>query len=258
MNNQKNIQEELRSLESGLPVNNIQPFSVPENYFNGLAEAILEKVKNMEASAKAELIELSPLLAGIPKLTPYAVPSSYFEDTLEDITRFSQESDSPVLDAIGRAMPYAVPVGYFESLPTEIMARVDKPKAKVVPLFGRTWMRVASAAAIAGALFLGGNQLLKNSSNDTPSTAVVTSTPGDQNLLADNTQPIEKVIKQASTKELEEFISTVHVNPSATTESVKNTSDKSEVEALLKDVSTSEMENFLSAMPADDEFLTIN
>lgn len=258
MNNQKNIQEELRSLESGLPVNNIQPFAVPENYFNGLAEVILKKVKNMEASAQAELIELSPLLAGIPKLTPYAVPSSYFEDTLENSTGVFLESDSIVLDSIDRTMPYAVPGGYFESLPAEIMARVGRTRAKIVPLFGRTWMRVASAAVIAGALFLGGNQLLKNGSNDTPSTSAVTITPGDQTLLADNTKPIEKVITQASTKELEEFISTIQVNPPANTESVKNTSDKSEVEALLKDVSTTEMENFLSTMPADDEFLTIN
>src|SRR6478735_4129380 len=126
MSNLNNIQEELRSLESGLPVNNIQPYSVPENYFDGLAEAILARVRTMEESAQAELLELSPLLAGISKLTPYSVPSSYFEDTLEDMAGFSQESDSPILDAVGKMMPYAAPDGYFESLPAEILARVAK------------------------------------------------------------------------------------------------------------------------------------
>jgi hypothetical protein len=259
MNNPKNIQDELRSLESGLPVNNIQPFSVPDGYFEGLATIMLAKVKNIEVSAGAEISELSPLLAGIPKTTPYAVPSSYFENTLEDISGLTKESDSPMLNAIGKNTPFSVPEGYFENLPVEIMAKVSKPKAKVVPLFGRTWMRVASAAAIAGALFLGGYQLLRDNSKELPSTAATQNESIDQNLLASNTQPIEKDIREASTKELEDFIATVQANPESTTENIKSTSDRTEVEELLKDVSTKEMESFLSAMPmTDDDFLTTN
>ena len=254
MSNPKNIQDELRSLESGLPVNNIQPFSVPDGYFEGLAAAILAKVKEMEVSANAELNELSPLLAGISKKTPYAVPSFYFDNTLEDLSGLTKESDSPIIDAIGRNMPYRISEGYFENLPAEILAKVAKPKAKVVPLFAKTWMRVASAAVIAGALFFGGYQLLR-ADNKVPSTAATQTKSNDEKLLANNTQPIEKEIKQVSTKELEDFIATVQTNPETTTEKTKNTSDKTDVEELLKDVSTTEMESFLSAIPMpEDEF----
>jgi hypothetical protein len=211
-----------------------------------LATIMLAKVKNIEVSAGAEISELSPLLAGIPKTTPYAVPSSYFENTLEDISGLTKESDSPMLNAIGKNTPFSVPEGYFENLPVD-------------PLFGRTWMRVASAAAIAGALFLGGYQLLRDNSKELPSTAATQNESIDQNLLASNTQPIEKDIREASTKELEDFIATVQANPESTTENIKSTSDRTEVEELLKDVSTKEMESFLSAMPmTDDDFLTTN
>lgn len=259
MSNPINIQDELRSLESSLPVNNIQPFTVPEGYFEGLPAAILAKLKNTEVSADAELQELSPLLAGIPKRTPYAVPSSYFENTVEDFSGLTQESDSPILNAIGKNTPYQAPESYFDGLAKEILAKVSKPQAKVVPLFARTWMRVASAAAVAGALFFGGYQLLVNNDREvTPGVAQQTTIANDQNLLANNSQPLEKEIRQVSTKELEDFIATVQPG----TESIvdeKSTSDKNEVEELLKDVSTNEMESFLSAMPlVDEDILTIN
>ena len=46
MTNQNNIQDELRSMNSELPVENSQnTFSVPQGYFDGLAASIITKVK---------------------------------------------------------------------------------------------------------------------------------------------------------------------------------------------------------------------
>lgn len=256
MSSQKHIQDELRSFESGLPVNNNQPFSVPEGYFEGLGASILAKVKKSEDSVQAELDELSPILASIPKQTPYSVPSFYFENNMEGITAFIQESDSSVVAAIGTKMPYEVPEGYFETLSNEILAKVSKPKARVVPLFARTWMRVASAAAVAGVLFFGGYQLLNTNPQVDSSSATTQTTTTEQNLVANNVQPLEKQIQQASTKDLEDFIETVQVNTPKAPEIIKTTSAKEQVAALLKDVPTGEMESFLSALPtADDEFV---
>src|SRR5215204_3810161 len=114
MSSQKNIQDELRSLGSSIPLNNNQPFSVPEGYFEGLAAAVLAKVKNNENSVQAELDEISPMLAGIPKRTPYSVPSSYFENNIGGIDAFIKESDSSLLAGIGKQHPYTVPENYFE------------------------------------------------------------------------------------------------------------------------------------------------
>jgi hypothetical protein len=251
MSNQKNIQNELKALESGLPFNNNQPFSVPEGYFEGLAAEVLAKVKGSEVSAEAELGELSPLLAGIPKITPYSVPFSYFQENVENGPGLVQAKESAVLAYIGKELLYSVPFGYFDALPDQILSKVAIPKTRVIPLFARTWMRVASAAVVAGALFFAGLQLFNKSEIADPIAQPIDAT---QKQLAQNTQPIIKDIHQASTEELEEFIKTVQITAAKAPEE-KNA--KQEVEALLKDVTTTEMESFLSAIPASDDDLLV-
>jgi len=84
MSSRNAIQDELKSLGSSLPVTDNPFFSVPQGYFEELADSILAKVKASEIlTPQAELNELSPLLAGIPKVTPYSVPSFYFEEAFK-------------------------------------------------------------------------------------------------------------------------------------------------------------------------------
>lgn len=255
MRNQKTIQDELRNLESSLPVIDSPAFSIPDGYFDGLAAALLEKVKTGSvASVESELNELSPLLAGLPKTTPYAVPSSYFSENL-NVSFQSGDEASVVLNAVGKDLPYNVPVGYFDTLPERLLATVThKPAAKVVPLFGRTWMRVAAAAAVVGGLVLGGLQVFGDKQTGG---AVVGQQPVQvsQTAVAKTDPAIEKEIEQASTKELEEFIESVPSTAIASTKK-ENKAVRREVEDLLKDVSVNEMESFLSALPVADDDLT--
>lgn len=248
MSSRNTIQEELRSFGSGLPVTNNPSFSVPEGYFEELAATILAKVKSSDTSAGAELSELSPLLAGIPKAMPYSVPSSYFEDNLQNALTIESESEVSFLTDLDKAMPYEVPTGYFDELPAQILAKVSLPKAKVVPLFARTWMRAASAAVVAGVLFFGGWQLFngRESHSGTAARATETSTYVAQ------AKPVIQEIKKASTKDLEEFIGSV---PPTTASAKKQPSSKEETKELLKDVSVNEMENFLSTVPQNDDEL---
>ena len=75
MNNQNNIQDELRGLNSNLPAYNSQqnPFSVPEGYFDGLAAFVLAKIKGQNTSVADELKDISPFLANLSRecLIPY-------------------------------------------------------------------------------------------------------------------------------------------------------------------------------------------
>ncbi|MDQ6609443.1 MAG: hypothetical protein M3Y85_06455, partial [Bacteroidota bacterium] len=113
MNSHKHIQNELRRHNSGLPFNNNQPFSVPEGYFEGLSASVLAKVKSSISPVQTELGELSPLLAGIPKITPYSVPFFYFEQNTEIIPDFSKEPDIHFLREAGKTLPYTIPQDYF-------------------------------------------------------------------------------------------------------------------------------------------------
>ena len=201
MSNHKTIENELKSLGSSLPVVNSPSFSVSEGYFEGLAESVLAKLKEIEESTtQAELSELSPLLAGLTKATPYSVPSSYFEENLQGLPFRQSELDSPVLAATGKDVPYQVPPDYFNGFPAQVLAKVSAPKAKVVPLFARTWMRVASAAVVGGALMVGGLQLFggKQNGNETANQPADTASA----YVAQAKPAIVQEIKKASTKDL--------------------------------------------------------
>jgi hypothetical protein len=53
------------------------PYSVPEGYFEGLAEQVLARIRQEEA--KEELGTLSPLLQQLSKKQPYSTPVGYFD-----------------------------------------------------------------------------------------------------------------------------------------------------------------------------------
>jgi len=98
------------------------PFNVPQGYFDGLANNILNKIHHTEIqSVSDELKEIAPLLNTISK--------------------------KPV---------YSVPQGYFESLEITIPLKLDKPSAKVFN-FGNTKkiFQYAVAACVAGMLMVG-------------------------------------------------------------------------------------------------------
>lgn len=256
MKDPNNIQDELRDMNSNLPGQNSQnPFSVPEGYFDGLAASILAKVKGQSATAAAELQELSPLLASISKQMPYSLPAGYFEENLSALPAFAGETESPVLEAIGKKQPYTVPQDYFDNLPQQVLAKVAQPKANVVPLFSRTWMRAAVAAAMIGIVFLSGYQYFNSGGDD--QTASQQPADTSQNWMARNMHPVVRDIQKASTRDLEEFMNTVPVAPKQ--ETAAKPAEKTEVKNLLKDVSVKEIDAFLEQLPtADDELALID
>ena len=96
MTPKNNIAQELRDLESTLADLSVQnTYSVPEGYFDRLAEKVLSRIRAMEAaSAAEELGHLSPLLSQLPKTMPYTVPAGYFEDmesTLVSVAMYGEQ-----------------------------------------------------------------------------------------------------------------------------------------------------------------------
>src|SRR5688500_12579629 len=66
-----------------LPRSNV--FEALQGYFENFPGMILSRIRAMEShSAKDELKELSPLLSGIGKNVPFALPEGYFEDLSQD------------------------------------------------------------------------------------------------------------------------------------------------------------------------------
>lgn len=253
MNSRTAILNELRSLDSHLPLTASPSFSVPEGYFENLAASVLARVKTGDAlTSEAEINGLSPLLAGISKKMPYSVPSFYFTDNLPTTPVSQTEAATPVLSAIGKEMPYAVPETYFDDLPALLLSRVSEPKTKVVPLFRRRWMQTAAAAVVAGGLLVGGLQIFKN--KPTQEEAVMTTADTASTLIAEAKPRIQPEIKKVSTEDLQNFVKSI---PATADVSSKKEVSKKEVANLLKDVSVNDMEDFLSAVPQPDEDLSV-
>lgn len=244
MNSRTHISDELRELNSSLPAYAKEPvFTVPDGYFEHFAASVLAKVKAIEAaSVNDELSHLSPLLAAIPRTMPYSLPENYFAGLDSGLPALLEEEVLPsVLGEHHRRMPYETPAGYFETLPGSVLARVERPGAKVVPMRTRGWMRVAAAAVVAGVMALSGYLYFGGSSN----------TPDFQ---SNPEEWVAKKLKGVSTDALEDFIQTADATPNGTSTARGR---GPEVRSMLKDVSDRELENFLEQVPTDDEELSV-
>lgn len=236
MNSQEHIPNEERDPRFPRPEEN--PFSVPEGYFEGLAAAVLARVKADEGTqtASQELETLSPLLAGLPRTMPFALPEGYFAANLESLSALTGgDARSTVLEAAGRSMPYAVPEGYFDTLATIIGARLPKPAGRVVSMTRKVY-RLAAAAVITGIMAIAGFSYFNGS------------------RTLDTGRPIAHQLNSVSTKELDEFIKTADITPAEVAREIPPAT-KAEVKQLLNGVPDSEVEAFLAQVPTEEDDL---
>jgi hypothetical protein len=137
-------------------VQEINVYTVPEGYFNNLADGIMSSI-HLEA--------IKPLAQQVS----YSVPDRYFEDLSATILArvqaipgaLSSPADTATTDflsTIGKRNVYEAPAHYFDELPAQLVNRVNSSaKTKVVSLrtVTRNWLSYASAAAVAGIMVVG-------------------------------------------------------------------------------------------------------
>lgn len=231
------IQDELDGLGSLLADHTPQnSYSVPDGYFEGLADQILLKVKKITSE-----ISQDSILNSISNMPPFTVPSGYFnglEERLMDGIRKHPDYQtsreeiaqlSPLLENMSREMPYEAPHKYFENL----SAQKEKKETKVVSMsFRRTWIRYAAAAVMVGVVAVSALMMIKPNGLDPK----------------ENPQAWVKknVTKKIDSEKLDAFVSltaedqnlkTTVANPAVTT---------AEIRELMKDVSEKEIQDFLN------------
>lgn len=240
-----NIVQELRDLESSLADLSAQnTYSVPEGYFEGLADRVLSRIRAMEAATAAEeLGHLSPLLSQLPKTMPYTVPAGYFEgleSTLVSVAMYGEqeaaeelENISPLLSGLKKEMPYTVPAGYFDTI--NVPAVTSQPAAKVVSMgSSRKWFRYAAAAVVTGVIaILGFLYISQDNTGNTTGTS-----------MARYEKSILKEIKKTSDTELNDFVKQFDEAGLSTEETAAADTEK-EIKELLKDIPESELKQFL-------------
>ena len=102
---------------------------------------------------QSELSAISPLLAEMPKSTPFVAPKGYFDlfsnRILAKIEAQETEKEelSPLLQSLKNENPFSVPPDYLQ----EFKVNVTPKEAKVIPLFNlKAVLKYAAAAAVVG------------------------------------------------------------------------------------------------------------
>jgi len=115
MENRTNISIELQTISPAVaeiaPVN---PFYLPEGYFEGLAGEILQLVSNPE---------ISPVLMDASG-NPYNIPEDYFEKLPQQLLSRIRKGENPEILKDAGDNPFKIPNGYFEGLAESILNRV--------------------------------------------------------------------------------------------------------------------------------------
>jgi len=241
MTNRNTILNELADLGSVLANHDTQNiYVVPADYFEGLADQILNRIKALEANdAKDELSYLSPFLSNVSKEMPYSVPTGFFQNLSEDVLKkISEHEDhqtskeeietlSPLLSSLKNKNPYSIPAGYFEKIET----RLEKKEAKVISITKRRWYRLAVAAVIIGIVAISGLAIFRSKQVDP------------------NKNPqawIEKnVDKKVSKDKIDEFVKLAE-DESINVASEKDDVKHAEIKELMKDIPEKEIVDFLN------------
>lgn len=105
MHKGKDIVDELKEVAPSLDIPGDPPgYSVPAGYFESFPANLMAAIRAAENKQEVaeELSELSPLLASMPKQTPFTAPDSYFEGLGHEVILRRNQSQSGRIVTMGR------------------------------------------------------------------------------------------------------------------------------------------------------------
>lgn len=143
--------------------------SVPEGFFDGFANSVMQKIKMEDFSSAEEIKELSPALAATGNDNVFTLPGTYFRD-----------------------------------LPDIILSQVQKP-AKVISLKPRSFFaRYAAAAVITGVLGLSTFSLFNNRNEVASPDNIVLAMADAKKIIQTNS--FDRVMETVSDEEIVGFL----------------------------------------------------
>lgn len=258
MTQRDNILQELMELQSTLAADKLQNiYTLPDGYFEGLSNEVLNRIKAIEAKSGSEEIGyLSPVLAKISKQVPYSIPAGYFDELEEKILFAVQhdenyqtpkeelESLSPLLSGLSKQMPYSVPTGYFEKINSAVPSpKISEHGTKVISLTHRKWFRYAAAAVVIGFISMIG--------------LLFEHRPGiDPEKNPD--EWIAKNVKKVNPDKLDDFIKLTDEESFSKETTTDKEAKPNEIKDLLKDVPESQIQEFVNETAALDDNSILN
>ena len=195
-------------------------FAVPENYFEQfpgklmtlIREITTEEINIISEDAREEIKQISPLLGGLKKTTPFSVPEGYFSQLEEKLTSFpgrnAEETDGN--------SEFSEPV-----IPAKIL--------RISPV--RQLYKLAAAAIVAGIIGVSAWFYFHQEKTDTPSLAT-----------------INAELPTVSEKEMKDFLLTIPDMPQPENFQVAGL-DNLNFQDMLKDVNDDDLLEFIEESP---------
>lgn len=178
MNRDKHILLELAEIAPTLAAaEKTMPYSVPDGYFDRMADSIVSKVLLQDAAESGPLPTMQ-------------VPEGYFEQLPQVILsrikaqegKIELQQIAPVLASLEKRNPYSVPAGYFEQLNPMTSRQTEAASAKPAGIFtSKIWLRVAAAVLLLLSAFTVWKMSGQTKSGDAP--AEITLKPADSVML---------------------------------------------------------------------------
>jgi hypothetical protein len=217
-------------------IGSLNPYQLPEEYFETFAEQVMKRIRAASISAKEELENLSPLLNSLSKQLPFDLPENYFQDLSEqalvgvkaiEFVNEELENLSPLMSSLKSKPVYKVPFGYFSNLPEKILNKAKNQGGKLIPINPvKRLMKYAVAAIVAGVIAMGSWFMFNRAVIDQP------------------TVKVENSLHQASDEEILNFIQS---DASPVTETALNTNgemNQADMKMMLANVPDEELEQF--------------
>lgn len=232
--------EEISPLLARLQGENV--FKVPEGYFSGLSEKLLE------------LVNYSAIPTNTQNNTQ-EVPNGYFENLSTSIMQrirkepLNEESGIeenelvgyPVLMVEGKQNVFTVPKAYFDNLSEVILNGIRKEeKAKVVSIFAHKVWRYAAAAVITIGIFTTTYFVFIKQNNENNGFAVVNK----------NTVPDPAALKYNSTKAFNEGIASL--SDDEIVGYLENHGNILDNDLLIKNIDTDELPDVTDYLISDE------
>ncbi|MCX8020590.1 MAG: hypothetical protein N2747_08880 [Chitinophagaceae bacterium] len=254
---ERSIQDELKQLNSRLAeVERKKGYSVPENYFDSLADHILLRIKAQHSENPSEEIQfLSPLLSRVSKEMPYSIPENYFTSLYRDILHATTNYDSVqeetekisgLVAGINKTNVYSAPQGYFEQNADVIVTKADSKPAKIISMYSRRKFRFGTVAAMmAGIILFSSIILLKK-----------------QGIEENGKQVLAKIsndIKKMNDEQQQALIEFLNAGLSGK-ETATSTKDgwKQEIQLMLQDIPEEELIHFKQQTDDMENLLMVN
>ncbi|MDB5230153.1 MAG: hypothetical protein JWN76_958 [Chitinophagaceae bacterium] len=195
MEQRTEISNELNDISPAVAaLSRITPFSVPDDYFNMLADHLMMMIHETEPAFSRE--------------TPFSIPAGYFDNLAAEILNKlaspanevweELEELAPILNTISKENVYTVPPGYFQGFDVTVPGEIKPAKIFQLKPFPKKskWFRYAAAALITGVI---GTTIYVNAGNDESS-----ATLPNRNI---HTAEFQQSLSAVSTSDIANYLS---------------------------------------------------